>query len=312
MDKPQISIIMPIYKAENTLCRAIDSILAQTVHSFELILVDDGSPDACGDICERYAKRDKRIQVIHKENGGVSSARNVALDRLQTEWVTFCDADDYMDGDRLRAFMEFTKTDVECIVAGITHVYADRIDILSFGDFTTDAVTSADMMSKCESFGYLHNKCFKTSVIQDNHLCFNINFRFMEDEEFICRYWQFVNKVRFVESCAYNYYIPNFRIKYQGIDGYQLYKNLLRAASKFIPLDSDSVTLRKYTMGSFRSMMYAYQHHNYSGAWHRLKEFASYSKDYKRHNKYMKVITQWNYMLWHPILIVYTLFKKRF
>lgn len=284
--------------------------VAQTVHSFELILVDDGSPDACGDICERYAQEDKRIQVIHKENGGASSARNAALDKLQTEWVAFCDADDYMDNERLQAFMECTKTDVECVVAGITHVYADCMVPLSFGDFTTDAVVSADMMSKRESFGYLHNKCFKTSIIQDHHLRFNPNFRFWEDEEFICHYWQYVEKVRFIDSVGYKYIVPDFSQKYGNIDGYQLYKNLLNSASTFIPLDSDSVTLRKYTMGCFRSMMYAYLHHNYTEAWHRLKEFASYSKDYKRHNKYMNVITQWNYMLWHPILIVYTLLRK--
>lgn len=301
---------MPVYKAENTLCRAIDSILAQTVHSFELILVDDGSPDACGDICERYAQEDKRIQVIHKDNGGASSARNAALDKLQTEWVTFCDADDYMDNERLQAFMECTKTDAECIVAGITYVYEDSMDVLSFGDFTTGAVISADMMSKRESFGYLHNKCFKTSIIQSHHLRFNPNFCFLEDEEFICHYWQYVEKVRFIDSVGYKYIVPDFNQKYGNIDGYQLYKNLLNSASTFIPLDSDSVTMQKYTMGCFRSMMYAYQHHNYSGAWQRLKEFASYSKDYKRHNKYMKVITQWNYMLWHPFLIVYTLIKK--
>lgn len=311
MKKPQISIIMPVYKAENTLCRAIDSILAQTVHSFELILVDDGSPDACGDICERYAQEDKRIQVIHKENGGASSARNAALNLVSTDYVTFCDADDYVDINWLEGYLSAID-EADVVIAGIKYIYGNQETELRFCNQGAGPAESADMMSAKEAFGYLPCKCFNYSIIRTHHLRFNETFRFLEDEEFICRYWQFVNKVRFVESCAYNYYIPNFTIKYQGIDGYQLYKNLLRAASKFIPLDSDSVTLRKYTMGSFRSMMYAYQHHNYSGAWHRLKEFASYSKDYKHHNKYMRIITRWNYMLWHPILIVYTLLKNGF
>lgn len=308
--KDSLTVIMPVYQAQNTLCRAVDSVLGQSFSDFILMLVDDGSSDGSSAICDNYAKEDPRVEVIHQANKGASSARNAALDKLQTEWVTFCDADDYMDNNRLQAFMECTKTDVECVVAGITYVYEDSMDALSFGDFTTGAVISADMMSKRESFGYLHNKCFKTSIIQSHHLRFNPNFCFLEDEEFICHYWQNVEKVRFIDSVGYKYIVPDFNQKYGNIDGYQLYKNLLNSASTFIPLDSDSVTLRKYTMGCFRSMMYAYLHHNYTEAWHRLKELASYSKDYKRHNKYMNVITQWNYMLWHPILIVYTLLRK--
>ena len=301
---------MPVYQAEKTLRRAIDSILEQSFANFELILVDDGSRDGSCAICDEYAKADSRVEVIHQTNRGASAARNSALDKLETEWVTFCDADDYMGNDRLKAFANGTKTGAECIVAGITHVYTDKMDALSFGDLTTDAVTSADMMSKRESFGYLPCKCFKTSIIREHHLRFNPNFRFLEDEEFICRYWQYVEKARFVDSVAYNYMIPDFSQKYRNIDGYQLYRNLLNSASTFISLDSDSVTLRKYTMGCFRSVMYAYQHHSYSEAWHRLKEFATYSKDFKRHNKYLRIITRWNYMLWHPFLMVYTLLKN--
>ena len=76
---PTISIIVPVYKVEKYLSRCLDSILNQTFQNFELILVDDGSPDRCGDICDEYAVKDKRVKVIHKDNGGVSSARNTAL-----------------------------------------------------------------------------------------------------------------------------------------------------------------------------------------------------------------------------------------
>ncbi|MDA1570806.1 glycosyltransferase, partial [Bacillus cereus] len=76
---PKISIIVPVYKVEQYIHKCIDSILKQTFKDFELILVDDGSPDSCGEICDRYAIQDSRIKVIHKENGGLSSARNVGL-----------------------------------------------------------------------------------------------------------------------------------------------------------------------------------------------------------------------------------------
>jgi len=92
---PQISVIVPIYNVENYLRRCIDSILGQTFTDFELILVDDGSPDHCPDICDEYAAKDSRVKVIHKPNGGVSSARNAGLDIAQAEYITFCDSDDY-------------------------------------------------------------------------------------------------------------------------------------------------------------------------------------------------------------------------
>lgn len=83
MLKPEISIIVPVYKVEPYLRKCIDSILNQTFKNFELILVDDGSPDNCGKICDEYALKDNRIKVIHKENGGLSSARNAGLDIAQ-------------------------------------------------------------------------------------------------------------------------------------------------------------------------------------------------------------------------------------
>lgn len=91
---PKVSVIVPVYKAENYLRRCVDSILAQTFTDWECILVDDGSPDGSGEICDEYAQKDARIRVIHKENGGVSSARNMALGKISAKWLTFVDSDD--------------------------------------------------------------------------------------------------------------------------------------------------------------------------------------------------------------------------
>ena len=93
---PKISVIVPVYKAEKYICRCVDSILAQTFTDFELLLIDDGSPDNSGAICDEYAASDSRVKVFHKENGGVSSARNVGLDNACGEWITFVDADDWI------------------------------------------------------------------------------------------------------------------------------------------------------------------------------------------------------------------------
>lgn len=94
---PEISIIVPVYKAEEFLPKCIESILGQSYKAFELVLVNDGSPDGSGEICDVYAKRDERVRVIHKNNGGVSSARNAGLDAARGRYIMFCDGDDYID-----------------------------------------------------------------------------------------------------------------------------------------------------------------------------------------------------------------------
>ena len=91
---PQISVIVPVYKVEQYLSACVDSILTQTFRDFELILVDDGSPDNCGAMCDAYAAQDPRVRVIHQQNGGLSAARNAALDIAAGEYVTFIDSDD--------------------------------------------------------------------------------------------------------------------------------------------------------------------------------------------------------------------------
>lgn len=96
---PEISIIVPVYNVENYIHKCIDSILAQTFTDFQLILVNDGSADRCGEICEDYAGKDNRVEVIHKENGGLSSARNAGLDAARGKYIGFVDSDDYIAAD---------------------------------------------------------------------------------------------------------------------------------------------------------------------------------------------------------------------
>ena len=94
-----VSIIVPVYKVENVLHYCIDSILNQTYNNFELILIDDGSPDSSGKICNEYAKRDLRIKVFHKENEGVSVARNTGIELAKGKYICFVDSDDYIQRD---------------------------------------------------------------------------------------------------------------------------------------------------------------------------------------------------------------------
>ena len=102
---PLISVIVPVYKVEKYLHRCVDSILVQTYTNLEIILVDDGSPDRCGAICDEYAAKDSRIRVIHQENGGLSAARNAGLDVCSGEYIAFVDSDDWLDPEMYAVMM---------------------------------------------------------------------------------------------------------------------------------------------------------------------------------------------------------------
>lgn len=111
----KLSVVVPVYKTEQYLHRCVDSILNQSFRDFELILVDDGSPDACPEICEEYAKRDNRIKVVHKKNAGVAAARNTGLDVASGEYVTFVDSDDWIESNMYQRMVE-TAAEYDCDV----------------------------------------------------------------------------------------------------------------------------------------------------------------------------------------------------
>ena len=114
---PLISVIVPCYKVERYLPRCIDSILRQTYEHLEVVLVDDGSPDRCGEICDDYANKDSRVIVIHKENGGLSDARNVAINQAKGEWITFIDSDDFVSDDYVETLYKLaTEYGCDCSV----------------------------------------------------------------------------------------------------------------------------------------------------------------------------------------------------
>ena len=112
-----ISVIVPVYNAEKYLNRCIDSILSQTMTDFELLLIDDGSQDNSGRICDEYAEKDARVRVFHKSNGGVSSARNQGLDNAMGNWITYVDADDRCSCDYLEHLLSKVDDDTDLIIS---------------------------------------------------------------------------------------------------------------------------------------------------------------------------------------------------
>ena len=133
MEKDLISVIVPVYKVEEYLNRCVDSIINQTYKNLEIILVDDGSPDNCGKICDDYAKHDKRIKVIHKKNGGLSDARNAGLDIAKGKYIGFVDSDDYISENMYEIlYKELVKNKADISIC--KYIYFKNI----IPEFTTD------------------------------------------------------------------------------------------------------------------------------------------------------------------------------
>jgi len=124
----KISVIIPVYKTESYLCQCIDSILVQTYTNLEIIIVNDGSPDNCGSICEMYASKDSRIIVIHKENEGVSIARNAGIDIASGDYLTFVDSDDWLEVDAIETlYKNLIEHNADIVCCGFYMVYVESI-----------------------------------------------------------------------------------------------------------------------------------------------------------------------------------------
>ena len=201
-----ISVIVPIYKAEKYLHRCIDSILTQSYTDFELLLIDDGSPDNSGAICEEYALRDSRVRVFHKENGGVSSARNLGLDKAQGEWISFVDSDDWIDNNHLECLIIGGITDNDFIFGGIKLCASSKS--IKFVEKKYEYKSLIDFIN-CNKGYRLNSPCghlYKRTILKNNGIRFDVGIRFGEDAIFNLRYLCFCNSVRTISSCGYNYW----------------------------------------------------------------------------------------------------------
>ena len=165
---PELSIIVPVYKVEKYLPRCIDSILAQTFGDFELVLIDDGSPDGCGRICDEYAQKDKRIVAIHQKNMGVSAARNAGLDIARGRYIGFVDSDDWIEPQMYEVMMDAIRENgADMAVCGVRYADEDgkftRADRLSEGVYSRDGLLEDVFAMPNKLGGGCCNKVFDAS-----------------------------------------------------------------------------------------------------------------------------------------------------
>ena len=202
----QYSIIVPVYNVENVLPRCIESILTQTVRDFELILIDDGSPDNSGAICDTYAAKDDRIRVIHQVNAGVSNARNAGLNAARGKRIVFVDSDDYLDVTFLQ---EFSTSSADLIIGGYT-LEGDGVKApicRKYDAFEIAAITTDDVLHLFEinRLNYACTKCFNGDIIRQHGLKFNTNLSLAEDTLFVVQYVQYCSHIAQLENTSYHY-----------------------------------------------------------------------------------------------------------
>lgn len=160
-----LSIIIPVYRTQNTLQRCLESILCQSFTDYEIILVDDGSPDNCPYLCDKYAQKDARIKVIHKENGGLSDARNIGIQQAQGEYITFIDSDDTIKNGTLSALLnvleKYPKTDILEYPIFERFGHITREHLLSFKENEYDSAIDYWLMERAYNHTYACNKIYK-------------------------------------------------------------------------------------------------------------------------------------------------------
>ena len=176
---PLITVIVPIYKAEKFIHRCIDSLLKQSFTQYEILLIDDGSPDDSGIICDNYAKIDSRVKVFHKKNGGVSSARQFGLTKAEAQYVIHVDPDDWVDPDMLEClYKKAVSENADMVICDyyLNYKYKEVINYLNINDLDSDALLKDLLKQK------LHGSCWNKLVRRSLFKIYNITY----PEDIVC------------------------------------------------------------------------------------------------------------------------------
>lgn len=207
---PLISIIVPVYNSEEHLHKCINSILNQTLTDFELLLINDGSKDRSGKICDVFAEKDKRVKVIHKENGGVSDARNAGLNIASGKYICFIDSDDWVEISYLECFFKLEKEPVATLVLqGFIKEQSNGEKIMSsLPNKIYPSSEYSDLFYSTKfikSWPFIASKLFVNKIINENAVRFDKEVTYGEDLLFILDYLLFTTNVILISEAGYQY-----------------------------------------------------------------------------------------------------------
>lgn len=241
--KPYFSIIVPVYQAERTLERCVQSVLQQEYRNFQLILIDDGSTDGSAALCDGFASSDSRIHVIHQRNSGVSAARNAGISAACGEYLLFLDSDDALADNALSLYAQATLQSTVDVVIGSLRVIENNVETRVIGvpeHKQADVSLLEEICIHPNSYGYVIGKAFRRQIICDNSIFFNINMYSQEDMDFFLSICVYCNYFSLISKCTYNYYyVPAKRIP-PTWDYISNQIKLLQAAQMRIPISSEA------------------------------------------------------------------------
>lgn len=264
--KPLISIIIPAYNAAPYIAECLEQLKKQTFHNYELLMIDDGSTDDTAIVMKRYQIEDDRIRFIRKENGGVSSARNLGLDNAVGDWIAFIDADDTINDNYLTNLVKHVSDNVDIIIGGFC----------SFG--TTNGISirlkngtySMSELGKCLSeymksmtFGTSWGKLYRREIIEKGEIRFNERIRFNEDSLFNQNFFLSMNKaLLMVENQDYHWRISSNTLKY-GANGYEVSYTIHQLINTYSLLSLKyKFQNKEYVNGVFEAHMIRLMTHN--------------------------------------------------
>lgn len=204
-----VSVIIPIYNLEDKLCRCLDSVLEQSYKELQVILINDGSSDSSGEICQKYAVKDKRILYIEKFNGGVSSARNCGLEHATGEFVMFVDGDDSVSSQFVERYVQNAiNSQADIVIGGLTLCEADTLCEKSprIGTYDKKAFLSILCKDGTEIYGYACNKLFHRNLLEKEKIRFNESMHSQEDLAFALRAYEAAERIACIDYCGYFYF----------------------------------------------------------------------------------------------------------
>lgn len=270
---PKISVIVPIYNVEKYIKRCIDSILSQSLRDIEIILIDDGSPDKCGEICDDYAKIDSRIKVIHTINGGVSKARNIGIKNAQGEYITFVDPDDYINENMYEImYKAVKKNNAEIAISSFSYIIDGKQqpqDIsnnkLNFNK--NEAITNYFNMIYPFNYSFLCNKIFRRNLFEEIRL--NTNILVQEDTEVMIKLYNNSSIITYIGQPLYFYELrdgsaTSNKISIGKITTEQAFLEIYKYVKENLP-EFKSKSLLKYISYYFNIIVEIIKHYDVYG-----------------------------------------------
>lgn len=239
----KISIIVPVYNQEKHINRCLDSILSQTHQDFEILVVNDGSTDSGMAIVDDYATKDPRIKILNKENGGVSSARNLGIKHATGDYIGFVDADDHIKENMyevlLRNAIEHNASmsliNNLFVINGVPKTYPTDFSVVTY----TPQEALKEILDRDKFMGFVNNKLYKTDLIANNHILYNESYHMYEDQNFVTEAMIHSDKIVYENQHLYYYELHDSNSSNQVNDrrmtGLDAYEDTIKKVSLFEP-----------------------------------------------------------------------------